>query len=123
MDKKPVLVRQGNKILGVRECLVYNIDEVICDSVDMVIDRLQALRDEWEQKGFRNLTLEEDGSYDWREWHLYGVRDETASEKSQRLAKQKREKESKLAKQQAKMEKEIEEYHRLKEKYGDLGGQ
>jgi hypothetical protein len=115
-----VLFKKGNKILGVAERL-DSVDLDMTGPVDKAIANLQELKDHWQSRGYRDLYIGEEAYNDAPStFYVRGIRDENREEKRERLQKQQKAKQARLEAKRLREEKEIEEYKRLKEKYGNV---
>lgn len=96
-------------------------DGDLCGPIDEVIRTLQALREEYEKKGYQNIALSVDLGYEGGDVSIRGDRPENDKEYERRVkqreAAHKREKERKIKRK----EKELKELARLKKKYEEPG--
>ena len=103
----------------VRERLFWLHSDYLTGDLQGAINALLDLGEEYERKGFTNLSIEEGGDhwYTWPEHHLYGDRPKTEKEmeRDKKKAAQKRAQRERA--KQKKLEGEKKQYERLKKKF------
>lgn len=89
-------------------------------SIDEVIQRLQDLKQRYEERDWTELEIEYDyyGYDGGMDIVLKGMREETRKEEKERLEKERRQKEREQTIKAKKLEDERKEYERLKKKFG-----
>jgi len=115
--------KQGDAKLGVSSVIFSLYDEgAFLGPISEVMDRLQMVRDYYEEQGYRQVTIDPRPDYEGGvENELYGYRLETKEELQKRLERNKNAKAAakkrEAKKRKAREERERKEFERLKKKF------